>query len=60
MEEGWSNLEPAVLPQSLSPSSHPSSSPSTATLCLRIELGGRVPEFAAAAADTAAVRAGFN
>lgn len=35
VEEGWSNLEPAALPQSLSPSSHPSSSLSAATLCLR-------------------------
>lgn len=46
------------LRQSLSPCNHPSSSPSTATLCLRIKLEGRVPEFAAATA--AAVRAGFN
>lgn len=58
LEEGWSNSEPATLPQSLSPCSHPSSIPSTATLCLRIKLEGRVPEFAAVAA--AAVRAGFN
>lgn len=60
VEEGWSNLEPAALPQSLSPSSHASSSLSAATLCLRIKLEGRVPEFAATAAAAAAVRAGFN
>lgn len=59
LEEGWSNSEPATLPPGLSPCSHPSSVPSTATLCLRIKLEGRVPEFAAAVA-AAAVRAGFN